>query len=105
MSKVQELQPEEVTEVIGTGSWVVDFFATWCGPCQMMAPVLEDAATDWEGVQVVKVDTEHAHDLAEKMNVMSLPTIVFFKDGKEVSRVIGVVDKEELNRHVKKISS
>ena len=79
------------------GVYVVDFFATWCGPCKMIGPVIEEIAKEYEGkAKVGKVDVDAAPNTAQQYGVQSIPTIVIFKDGKEVDRVIGFQGKEAL---------
>lgn len=76
---------------------LVDFFATWCGPCKMMSPVVEELAKEMEGkVKVYKVDTDEEQDLAIKYGIMSIPTFIVFKNGEPVGKAIGMRDKEEL---------
>lgn len=76
---------------------LVDFFATWCGPCQMQTPVLEELSSHWEGkVKFVKVDVDEEGQLAGQFQVMSIPTLVIFKDGKATSQLIGFQSKEKL---------
>jgi thioredoxin 1 len=68
----------------------VDFFATWCGPCQMSAPVVEKMAEDYAGkAEIYKLDVDEAREPAMKFNVMSIPTFIVFKDGQEVDRQVG----------------
>ena len=70
---------------------MVDFWATWCGPCKMLAPVIEDIGAKYDGKAVVaKVDVDENQALAAKYGVMSIPTVIFFKDGKEIGRKVGV---------------
>ena len=81
----------------GTGLALVDFFATWCGPCTMFAPVLEQLASEVEGKALVgKVDIDEQPELRDQYGIMSIPTLIVFKDGKEVSRVLGVQPKQAL---------
>ena len=70
---------------------MVDFWATWCGPCKMLAPVIEDIGAKYDGKAVVaKVDVDEQGELAMRYGVMSIPTVIFFKDGKEIGRKVGV---------------
>ena len=70
---------------------MVDFWATWCGPCKMLAPVIEDIGAKYDGKAVVaKVDVDENQALAAKYGVMSIPSVIFFKDGKEIGRKVGV---------------
>ena len=76
---------------------LVDFFADWCGPCKMMAPVVEQLAEELEGkAKVGKLNIDENMDIAEKYRVMNIPTFLIFKDGQEKERVVGAVSKNEL---------
>ena len=76
---------------------LVDFYADWCGPCNAMAPVIEELAKELEGkVKVGKINVDENPDIAVEYNVMSIPTLIVFKNGKEEKRLVGVQDKEEL---------
>lgn len=78
---------------------LVDFFADWCGPCKMMAPIVEELATELDGkAKVGKINVDENSDIAIEYNVMSIPTLIVFKNGKEEKRLVGVRDKEELLR-------
>ncbi len=76
---------------------VVDFFATWCGPCRMLAPVLESTAEDYEGkVKFVKLDVDSAAEISIQYGVMSIPTLIMFIGGKEAAKTVGALGAEEL---------
>lgn len=76
---------------------LVDFYADWCGPCKMMAPVIEELARELEGkAKVGKINIDENTNIAVKYDIMSIPTLIIFKDGKEVRRFVGLRDKEEL---------
>ncbi len=76
---------------------VVDFWAVWCGPCKMIAPVLEEIAHEYEGkLQVTKLDVDHNSESAMKYGVMSIPTLILFKAGQPVERIVGFLPKEKL---------
>jgi len=78
---------------------VVDFWAAWCGPCKMMAPVFSQVASEMvTKVRFAKVDTEQAQDIAARYNIRSIPTMIMFKGGKEVDRVSGAMDQNGLRR-------
>lgn len=76
---------------------LVDFSATWCGPCQKMAPLIDELASEYDGkAKVVKVDVDNSQDLATKYGVMSVPTIVLLKSGEVVNKWIGFTPKQTL---------
>jgi len=79
------------------GLAVVDFWATWCGPCRMVAPIVEQLATEYEGkAKVLKLDVDTNQRTATKFNIRSIPQILFFKDGKLVDTVVGAVPRTVL---------
>ena len=83
---------------------LVDFWATWCGPCKVIAPVIEEIATDYHGrVKVAKLDVDTAPALAQKYGVQAIPTLLFFKDGKVIDQSLGVVSKRELQGKLDKL--
>lgn len=75
---------------------LVDFFAEWCGPCKMLAPVIEQIAKENEDIKVAKINVDEAQELAEKYGVMSIPTLVVIKNGEEIKRQVGLASKTEI---------
>lgn len=80
------------------GAVLVDFWATWCGPCQMVGPIVEQLAEEQSEVKIVKVDVDQAQEIAGRYGVLSIPTFVLFKDGKEVRREVGALPKVALRK-------
>ena len=80
---------------------LVDFWAVWCGPCQMMAPILHELEAEMPDVQIGKVNVDEQMDLARQFRVVSIPTLFIFKNGQEVQRMVGVTSKEELKDALK----
>ena len=83
------------------GTVLVDFWAAWCGPCQMLSPVVDQVAAEAQGIKVGKVNIDEQPDLAAQFDVMSIPTLVVFKDGKAVEQSVGVIPKETILKMVK----
>ncbi len=81
---------------------LIDFWASWCGPCRMMSPVVDEIAGEMkDSVKVCKINIDEEQNLAVKYNVMSIPTFVVLKNGKEVGRTVGVQDKQEIIKMLK----
>lgn len=87
-------------EMTGKGLVLVDFFATWCGPCKMLGPVLEDMASDRDSIDIVKVDIDESMNLARQYGIMSVPTLVLFKDGQVVAQTSGFQPKESIQQFI-----
>ena len=79
---------------------LIDFYADWCGPCKMLSPVVEAVAKENTDTKFVKINVDDAQDLAMEYNIMSIPTLVVIKNGEEVNRTVGLVDKSELIRMI-----
>ncbi len=85
------------SEVLNGGTVLVDFFATWCGPCRMLAPTVEELAADYEGrVKVVKADVDKLPEVSLRYGIMSIPTLVLFKNGEVMGKIVGVAEYEEI---------
>lgn len=81
---------------------LVDFYADWCGPCKMMAPIVDELATEFQGkVKVGKLNVDQAQEIAAEFRVMSIPTLIYFKDGRPSQTMVGVVDKQKLDNILK----
>ena len=97
MCEIRKINTEDFNDLVldGKKTVLVDFFATWCGPCKMLAPILEEVdAENITDTIICKVDVDENFDLAKSFSVMSVPTIILFKDGVEVKRAIGLKNKE-----------
>jgi thioredoxin 1 len=95
MGKYIELNSENFEETVKNGVSVIDFWAPWCGPCRMVAPVIEELAEEFEGkANICKVNTDEQQELAMQFGIRSIPTIIFMKDGEIVDTMIGAASKE-----------
>lgn len=86
---------EEFNEVIKKDKVVIDFYADWCGPCKMLSPILEEVARE-EQVDIWKVNVDEQEELAREYGIMSIPTVIVFKQGEKTNKNVGYMDKEEL---------
>lgn len=93
---VEHLNETNFESAIRSGVTLVDFFATWCGPCKMLSPIIEELSAEADGFSVYKVDIDECEDLAMDFSVMSVPTLIVFKNGEEAERMIGVRSKADI---------
>ena len=86
----------------GAGLHMIDFWAAWCGPCRMIAPIVEDLADEYDtkGLRVAKVDVDSSPSTTTRFNVTSIPSILFFKDGELIDRVVGAVPRASLEEKI-----
>ena len=91
----------EFEEVIANGKVLVDFFATWCGPCRMLAPVLEELSEEVDDITIVKVDVDQDGALAQRFGIMAVPTMIYFENGQVVKQLQGFMNKEALLAKIK----
>lgn len=96
LKKLEE--KEKLEEVIKDGLWLVDFSATWCGPCRMLEPILEEFGKD---NNILQIDVDLFSDLAASYGIMSVPTLIAFKDGKEIKKSIGLIDLKQIEEMFK----
>ena len=104
--KILEITDQNFVEEVGGqgGLSMVDFWATWCGPCRMVAPIVEQLAVDYaeKGLRVGKLDVDANPETASRFGVRSIPTILFFKDGQLIDKVIGAVPRPQLEQRIQK---
>jgi thioredoxin 1 len=88
---LKKLSEDAFEKGIEKGTFLVDFYADWCGPCRMLTPVLEKVAQEVQGqASIVKLDIDNAQRIASKYQITSVPTLILFKDGKEMGRLVGL---------------
>lgn len=85
---------------ISDGKVLVDFFANWCGPCKMLSPILEELSEERSEFKIIKINVDECESLARQFGVMSIPTLILFKDGKEIDKKIGFMSKDDLNEWI-----
>ncbi|MCK1977428.1 thioredoxin [Jeotgalicoccus huakuii] len=98
-----EVNDSSFKEEVGSGLTLVDFWAPWCGPCKMIAPILEELAPEVEGkANIAKLNVDDNQATASEYEVMSIPTLILFKDGEPVDKVVGFQPKEQLSALIEK---
>ncbi|MDR3224940.1 MAG: thioredoxin [Clostridiales Family XIII bacterium] len=101
MSDIKILTNDTYSDATASGAVVVDFYADWCGPCKMMAPAFAEIAGEYDGkVTFAKLNIDENRETAMANQVMSIPTLLFFKDGEVKDRVTGAIDKSTIANHV-----
>lgn len=99
---VEQVNQSVLEDLIETKKVVVaDFFAAWCGPCKMLHPIFERVAENNQNLTFVRIDVDQDFDLAAKLGIQSIPTIIVFKDGKEVARKLGFMGQEDFEKFIK----
>ena len=88
------LKDEDFKEEINSGVVLVDFYADWCGPCKMISPIIEELANERSDIKFIKVNVDKFDDLSREFGIMSIPTILIFKEGELVNKNVGFVSKE-----------
>lgn len=102
-AKIKVLTDSNFQHQVKNGVTLVDFWASWCMPCKMMAPVLNDLSEELSDASVGKINIEDHPKMASQYGVRSIPTMIIFKNGKEINRLVGVKSKEVLHREINKV--
>ena len=101
MGKYIELTNDNFEATVKEGVTLVDFWAPWCGPCRMVAPIVDELAGEYEGkANICKVNTDECQDIAVKYGIRSIPSILFFKDGEQVDMIVGAVAKQAFEQKI-----
>ena len=82
------------------GTVLVDFWADWCGPCRMLSPIIDEVAAENPGIKVGKINVDEQQELSAQFGIMSIPTLLVFKDGKKISESIGLIPKEQIEKMI-----
>lgn len=103
-ASILTLTDKNFQQQVKNGTVLVDFWAAWCGPCRMMAPILNKVAEETQNtsVRVAKIDIEKYQSVAQQYNIRSIPTLVIFKNGKEKSRIVGIKQKDAILKELEK---
>jgi len=100
MEDKSELSLEEFTEYVANGATVVDFFATWCSPCKLIAPILSELSEEKTDYKFVKIDIEKSPDVTAHFGITSVPSILMFKDGELKQRIAGALPKKRMEEEI-----
>lgn len=96
------LENEDFNQLISKGNYLVDFYTEWCGPCKMIAPILEELQNK---IKIIKVDVDAHPELAMNYGIMSVPTLLYIKDGQVIKQTSGFQSKEMIEKNIKELSN
>lgn len=97
---VMKVNSSNFNEIIKNNVVLVDFFADWCGPCKMLSPIIEELSNEMSDVNFVKVNIDESNEIASSYGIMSIPTLILFKNGKMINKIVGFTSKEELKKFI-----
>ena len=97
---ITHLKTSDFDKKTEKGTWIVDFWASWCGPCKMMAPVFKSTAEKRKNIHFGKVDIEEEQEIAQNYNIVSIPTFLAIKDGEVVNQTSGFMDEDDFNEFI-----
>lgn len=100
---IKEIKENEFEDVVlkSDSKVLVDFYATWCGPCRMLRPILEELASDRTDTNIVSIDVDDAEELARQYGIISIPCLIVFENGKEINRSVGLKSKADIESMIK----
>ncbi len=104
MASYVELTSENFDAETGEGAVMVDFWAPWCGPCKMLAPIIDELAAEYAGkAKICKVNTDEQEELSSRYGIRSIPTLLYMKDGKVINQTVGALSKQSLKDNIDKL--
>ncbi|SFB20553.1 thioredoxin [Clostridium frigidicarnis] len=99
---MKEINDSSLNQEISDGVTLVDFWATWCGPCKMLSPVLDELSKELKDVKFGKVNVDHNPAVSQQFRIASIPTLLLFKNGEVVDKIVGFRPKAEIEQFIKK---
>ena len=98
---VQEINSNDFDEKISKGKVLIKYEALWCSPCRLLSPIIEELSNEIKDIKFYKLDVDKSPDIASQYDVMGIPTLILFSNGKEIKRIVGLKSKEELKKELK----